>query len=185
VSWVEVDWAVEDPQDRVAALELRLYLRLDPASAAPTLVDFGAGSAVYTSLRPGQEAELAAGPLMAGTGRGDAVVWKVRRGDRGRLTDFAVAAKASGPPPEGWAHVMDRRRCLALAVDDFARDARDRIAVTADGEVGVWREYAPADGPAQKRLRCWLHFVSFPPQASAGASPQQMQSPLRVRVNGQ
>jgi hypothetical protein len=78
---------------------------------------------------------------------------------------------------------MDRKNCLALAVDAFGRDALDRIGVAADGKVTVWREYAPGKTVRPKRLHVWLHFVFFPPQYSAGASPQQMQAPLDVRVN--
>ena len=76
----------------------------------------------------------------------------------------------------------DRKNCLALAVDGFGRDAHDRIGATADGTVTVWREYGPAKKERRKRLHLWLHFVFFPPQFTAGASPQQMQSPLEVRV---
>ena len=79
---------------------------------------------------------------------------------------------------------MDRKNCLAMAVESFARNARDRIIVTADGGMTLWREYDTATKAERKRLRCWLHFVFFPPQYSAGASPQQMQSPLAVRVTG-
>jgi len=183
VSWVEVDWEIDDPLDQVAAVGLQLHLDLDkPSAAAPTLVDFGAASMVYTSLRPGQEAELNAGPLAASKGSAGHP-WKILRGDRGRLTPFALGPKqTSTPRVEGWAHVMDRKKCLALAIGGFARDAHDRIGATADGTVTVVREYAPAKNRGRKRLRAWLHFVFFPPQFSAGASPQQMQSPLEVRV---
>lgn len=176
VSWVEIDWTLDDPRDNVAAVGLQLHLRLEKASGAvPTLVDFGAPSTVYTSLRPGQEAELSAGPA-------DVPPWKVRRGEPGRLTPFALGPKQSSPPRvEGWVHVMDRKNCLALAVDGFARDARDRISTTADGRVSLWREYARSKKAGHKRLHGWLHFVFFPPQFSAAASPQQMQTPLEVR----
>jgi hypothetical protein len=57
--------------------------------------------------------------------------------------------------------------------------------VTADGAVRVWREYdarAANDTAPQKTLRCWLHFVHFPPQFSAATSPRMMQTPPVVRV---
>src|SRR5262249_47926036 len=150
---------------------------------APTLVDFGAASMVYTSLGRGQEAELSAGPLAAATKRNAGHPWKILRGDHGHLTPFALGSKQSAAPRvEGWVHVMDRKRCLALAFAAFARDAHDQIGVTADGQVTVSRVYAPAKDRSRKRLRAWLHFVFFPPQGSAGASPQQMQTPLEVRV---
>jgi len=183
VSWVEIDWTIDDPRDNVAAVGLQLHLRLEKASAAvPTLVDFGASSTVYATLRPGQEAELSADPA-------GAPPWKILRGDAGRLTPFALGPKQSVPPRvEGWVHVMDRKNCLALAVDTFARDTHDRISTTADGKVTVWREYGTSrrssreSGSGRKRLRGWLHFVFFPPQVSASASPQQMQTPLEVRI---
>ena len=87
--------------------------------------------------------------------------------------------------PEGWLHVMDRKRCLALAVDQFAKDADERLTVTADGSVGVWREYAGSiEKPSSpsKSLRFWLHFVHYPPQHSAATSPRMMQTPSMVRV---
>jgi hypothetical protein len=179
VSWVELDWNIEDPLDHVAALGLQLHLKLEK-TAAPTLVDFGTTSVVYTSLYKGQEAQYAAGPLTASGSQ----PWKVLRGEIGRLMPFALGAKKhSAPRPDGWAHVMDGKNCLALAIDSFARDASDRINVTADGDVTVWREYSPGQAASRKHLRLWLHFVFFPPQLSAGTSPQQMQRPLEVRIN--
>lgn len=83
----------------------------------------------------------------------------------------------------GWAHVMDRRRCLALAVDGFARQSHDSIAVSAEGEVSLWRQFAEpaaAPPPGRKQLRFWLHFVQNPPHISAATSPQSMQTPLLV-----
>lgn len=185
VSWVEVDWNIDDPQDLIAAAGLNLHLNLDKATAAaPTLVDFGATSMVYTSLGPGQEADFNAGPLAEKGTSGDDYAWKILRGDRGRMLPFALGSKQSSPRKrvECWAHVMDRKICLALALDAFDRDARDRIITTADGTVALWREFSAAKKQADKRLHFWLHFVFFPPQASAGASPQQMLTPLAVRV---
>src|SRR6185369_6292613 len=54
VSWVELSWNLDDPLDNLSAVGLQLDLNLGKPAAAPTLVDFGATSAVYTSLRPGQ-----------------------------------------------------------------------------------------------------------------------------------
>jgi hypothetical protein len=180
VSWVEVDWKIDDSSGNVAALGLQLHLNLNkPAAATPTLVDLGAASTVYTSLHQGQEAELTAGPLSADARH----AWKVLRGEHGRLVPFALGPKPStNPRVEGWAHIMDEKRCLAVAIDAFARDTSDRISATADGTVTVWREFDSAKNAVRKRLRLWLHFVFFPPQLSAGASPQQMQAPLQVRM---
>ena len=96
----------------------------------------------------------------------------------------AGAARSLTSAPEGWLHVMDRKKCLALAVDEFAQDANERLTVAADGRVRVWREYAGAAAVPQvpKTLRCWLHFVHYPPQFSAASSPRMMQTPSIVRV---
>jgi len=183
VSWVEVEWKLDDPQDHVAALGLQLDLNLEKGT--PALVDFGAASTVYTSLRSGQEAELRAGPLALRKEADGSPLWEIFRRDQTGVNPFAVGSKRPGSPlPEGWAHVMDRKVCLALAMDAFARDTRDRISATADGRVTVWREYGSSSKANEKRLRLWLHFVHFPPQATAGASPQQMQAPLEVRQLG-
>lgn len=184
VSWVEVDWSVDDPLNNVAALGLQLHLNLNkPAAAAPTLVDFGATSVVYTSLYQGQEAEMSAEPWGTKAAASDDPAWKILRGERGLMLPFAVGAKRPvASRIEGWAHVMDRKNCLALAVEDFAKTAHDRISINSDGDVTLWREYDPTQKVERKSLRLWLHLVFFPPQYSAGASPQQMQSPLAVRV---
>ena len=185
VSWVEVEWNIHDPRDNVAALGLQLNLNVEKPTAAPTLVEFGATSVVYTSLRPGQEAELLAGPLAKSTKPDDSPLWEILRRDKGGAMPFAQGPKRSPVRQvEGWTHVMDRKICLALAIDAFARDTRDRISAGADGRVAVWREYDPAQKGNPKRLRMWLHFVHFPPQSSALASPQQMQTPLDVRLLG-
>jgi len=82
--------------------------------------------------------------------------------------------------------VMDRRRCLAMAVDHFAMGTDDRLSVSADGRVELRRSFPAARASAAKRLRFWLHFIPFPPQETAATSPQAMQNPVvaRVRVVG-
>lgn len=182
VSWVEVEWTIDDPLDKVGAVGLELNLNLDRPDKAPTLVDFGTTGSVYLSLYPGQETGLVAGLPAAVSASEVRPLWEVVRRDPGRTWQFATQAKQSkARDVEGWMHVMDRKKCLALAIDAFARDTVDRIDVTSDGRVSIWREYPAAQKAARKHLRLWLHFVFFPPQASAGTSPQQMQSPLEVR----
>jgi hypothetical protein len=181
VSWVEVDWTIDDPLDNVAAIGLALHAQLDPSAHA--IVDFGATSTIYDALRRGQEAELIAGPPRKDAKLGDLRPWEVLHGERGRLTPLAVGAKNAGAPrAEGWAHLMDDKRCIALAIHGFGRDTRDSINAAADGKVTVWREFNPQRSKAAKRLRFWVHFVFSPPQRSARASPQQMQTPLEVRA---
>lgn len=188
VSWVEVDWTVDDPQSRVADLGAVLNLALDPPRGdAPTLVDFGASSWIYASLNGDQVAELVAGDAPGGVAA-DAAPWQVLRGPAGKLARIAAGRRQDGSPvaaAEGWAHIMDRQRCLALAVDEFAATTRDRIVTTADGKLSIWREQeraAAARPPTSHHLRFWLHFVHYPPQYSAGTSPRMMQTPPRIRA---
>ena len=182
-SWVEVDWVVDDPTNRVSALGVKLSLALaSPDGRERTLVDFGATSLVYVSLGVGEVAELLGEPKH----RADRpqYVWEVLRGTGGQLESLVTAPNRSGADsrPEGWVHLMDRRKCLAAAVDRFAERTRDRIRVSADGTLTIWREWGHGDEQAQamKSLRIWFHFVPFPPQVTAATSPQSMQSPLRV-----
>lgn len=187
VSWVEVDWNIDDPLDKVAAVGLELHLKLEKSAAAPTLIEFGTTSIVYTSLRQGQATELSAGPLAGGASSGVNHVWRIVRGEHERMMPFALGPKGNSmgtPPVEGWVHIMDRKNCLALAMDDFARDTHDRISAAADGTLAVWREYSPGKNTGRKRFRAWLHFVFFPHQHTAAASPQQMQTPIEVRIVG-
>lgn len=207
VSWVEVVCTIEDREGKIAAVGAELDLALDPPKAdAPTLVDVGAWTQVYAALRQNEIVEMRAAPSRAQPGRTIETNSKdglelrsagdrcgVFRGPPDKL--LLVAANYSDEPadaatrqvmsaPEGWLHVMDRKRCLALAVDRFAQEAGERLTVTADGSVRIWREYAADNGtqtPPQKTLRCWLHFVHFPPQFSAATSPRMMQTPPIVR----
>lgn len=182
VSWVEVILSIDDPEGKVAALGTELNLALDPPKPdAPTLVDMGAWTQVYTSLSQNDIVELQA------TRAGQC---SVLRGKAENLIPLAKNDASIDKPsllaPEGWLHVMDRKRCLALAVDQFAQQAHERLTVTADGSVRVWREYAaPVEGSPKsptKSLRCWWHFVHYPPQQSAATSPRMMQTPSIVRI---
>lgn len=187
VSWVEVDWTIDDPQARVRDLGAVLNLALDPPGGdAPTLVDFGASSWIYAALYESDAAELVASSSAAGVDQ-HGLPWQVLRGPAGKLA--AVAAGRQGADrfsvAEGWAHIMDRKRCLALAVDEFGARSRDRITAKHDGQVSMWREDEPAaDGvlPTSRRLRFWLHFVFYPPQYSAATSPRMMQTPPLIRT---
>src|SRR5262249_23283692 len=77
-SWVEVAWTVADPTGEVASLEVDLRL-LVPGGLA--LVDFGAGSLVYTTLSKGESALLRVG---------GARTWEVLRGPAGQPRPFVV-----------------------------------------------------------------------------------------------
>ncbi|MBI83335.1 MAG: hypothetical protein CMJ81_09080 [Planctomycetaceae bacterium] len=178
-SWVEVVHRVLDPEDLVAELGCELQLNLNPAtSEQPTLVDFGAGTQGYMTLRAGQTGQLLGGTTPEPW-------WKIQRGTSSRFLD--LLASAPGRPAargaEGWAHVMDRERCLALAVDGFGKTADDRITTTSAGQLQIVRSYAKGSTPPTgKQLRSWLHFVFYPPQVSAATCPQAMQNPLAVTI---
>ena len=181
-SWVETSWRVEDPEGYVAGLGLDLRLALDPR---PTLVDLGAGSQVYSTLRDRERIEMVAGsaPGLAGGG----LPWVVRKGEPDRMTPFVEASGPDAPKAEGWAHVMDATRCTAVAIGGFGRATRDRIVVDADGRTQLWRDFAgdggsPPKGP--KTLTFWLHFVTMPVQVGAVTSPQAMLAPLKVEWRG-
>lgn len=182
-SWVEVDWKVDDPRRTVQAIRAEIAQRLNPPTdSEPTLVDFGASSLVYMSLGPATMGTLQA--RQAGQDLKSAPYWAILRGAANHLDPFVV--QSQGEPrgnAEGWAHVMDRSRCLALAVAEFGKDGDDSIDVTAAGDVTIERKFG-ADktaAPMRKSMRFWLHFVGFPPHVTAATSPQSMLSPLDVR----
>jgi hypothetical protein len=182
-SWVRVAWTVDDPNGYVAGLGAELNLNVQ---GEPTLVDFGAGSLVYAQLRRGRTTLMRAGSL----GRKDDAsqpAWTTLLGDRNQLSLYVVASKRKdAPPAEGWAHVMDRERCTALAVAGFADVGQEsEIRIDADGRLLISRTFARDEmavprGP--KQLTFWLHFVPMPVHVGAATSPQAMLAPLRVEV---
>ena len=176
VSWVELQLEIEDPENRVAGVGLELQLNLDqPTRARPTLVDIGAARTVYTSLVGDTQVEILADSPAS------RLPWRVLRGPPGQLRPF-VLARDHASRAEGWAHVMDRKRCLAIAFDRFGHDGAERMNVQADGQFSAWKRFVSEDGAraATKRWRAWLHFVHSPPQQSATADPQQMQHPIEL-----
>ena len=179
-SWIEAAWSVEDPSGRIVGMELDLNLLLE---GSPTLVDFGAGSTIYGQIKGDQRMELAAGRAEGEPEPKSAAGWVVRQGEGDQPPIFAASTPAAPRPAEGWAHIMDAKRCTALAVADFGRSkARDRISVEANGRLRLARDFstgvAPSKGP--KSLAFWLHFVPMPVQVGAATSPQAILSPLRV-----
>jgi hypothetical protein len=182
-SWVQVTWIIDDPNGFVAGLGADLNLNIQ---GEPTLVDFGAGSLVYTPLRRGQAAVLRAGSLDGPNS--SAPAWQTLTGPVGGLTPYVLAPRGMQlPPAEGWAHIMDRERCTAVAVQGFARPGQiAEITVEADGRLQLWRQFGRGNGapsPAgPKRLTFWLHFVGMPVHVGAATSPQAMLAPLEVEV---
>lgn len=176
-SWVQVDWQIDDPRHAVESAQAVIAQNLTaPTDKEPTLIDFGAASLVYLALGPGTVGQLHA--------RDDS--WEVLRGMADRPEPFVIRPSgADGKGVEGWAHIMDRRRCLALALAGFGKDGDDSVAVEATGDVNIARKFAAerTDSPKKKSLRFWLHFVGFPPHVTAATSPQSMLSPLVVTVS--
>lgn len=167
-SWVKTTWTVEDPEALIIGLGADVNLNLE---AEPVLADFGAGTWVYAALRPGARGG-AANPASA-TLIAEPQSWRVLVGG-----EPYVAGKSGRA--EGWAHVMDRERCTAVAVADFGT-RRDRMEVAADGRLQIWREYR---GSGPKTLTFWLHFVGMPVQVGAATSAQAMLAPLKVEFVG-
>ena len=176
VSWVELRLEIEDPEQRIAEVGLQLSLNLDkPSGGTRTLVELGAARTIYRSLFGNAQVELRADTRRPSP-------WQVLRGGDGLLHPFAVASKGSSPA-EGWAHVMDRKRCLAIAFERFGQQGEERLSIQAGGILTASKRFAfkqSRDGE-RKHWRAWLHFVHFPPQQSAATDPQMMQNPLIVR----
>lgn len=173
-SWVRVDWQLSDVRGVAPEMLVVVPMRLDPlGEMSHALVDFGAGSWVYAALAEGEECLLEA-PASASS-------WQIFKGPASRLDPFVTGVQ--GQHAEGWAHVMDAQRCLALAVADFAQVSRDQLHIAADGMVRIQRSLPPSQTAGKPvRMRCWLHFVANPPHISALTSPQSMLAPLQVDV---
>ena len=184
-SWVQVDWRINDPDQVVQSARAEIAQNLDrPTGKEPTLVDFGIRRWFTCHSRRERWASCTRvrQALMrrpnAALGRSFAA--------RDRLEPFVVRpVDRKGGDADGWAHVMDHSRCLALAVDEFGRGGDDSIEVTAEGQVSISRRFATsgADFSTTKNLRFWLHFVGFPPHVTAATSPQSMLSPLVVSIS--
>jgi len=177
VSWVDLRLNIDDPENRIGEVGLQLSLNLDqPSGSSRTLVEFGAARTIYRSLFGNAQVELRADSNRASP-------WQVLRGVEGQLQPFVAASERSSPA-EGWAHIMDRKRCLAIAFERFGQQGEERLNIQADGTLTASKRFVAAksgDGGARKRWRAWLHFVHFPPQQSAGSDPHMMQNPLIVR----
>jgi hypothetical protein len=178
-SWVHVNWTVDDPDGIVTDLGLVMDLNVE----GRTLVDYGAGSMVYVALDKGQETRMRAGSL---TGKARDPFWEVLVGAPGALKPYVVAPSNSKVPAEGWAHVLDKDRCTAVAVEGFASMGQEAgISADGAGRLKITRTFSKSDRVAPrgpKRLTFWLHFVSVPVQVGAKTSPQAMLAPMRVEV---
>jgi hypothetical protein len=169
-SWVECAVTLDGPKTTTGLIRIYVPLLIEGKT---TLVDFGAGSGVYTTLKKGQQAVLKSRFKGKHT-------WGVYSGDPKTMSPFVLPAPGSTAPAEGWAHVMDSERATAVAVDGFGSGADDAIQVTGPGDLQLLRLFPTAKG--RKTYRFWLHFVKMPVQLGAMTSPQSMQAPLAVEV---
>lgn len=180
-SWIQAELTLEDPGDLTCGLGFDINLLTE---GSPILVDLGAGSTVYGRIEADQRMELVAGRAVGEAEPASGSGWVVRHGRGDAPPVFAASTPGFPRPAEGWAHVMDSRRCTALAVADFGRKgARDRISAAADGRLRLARDYSvrdPAPPKGRKTLAFWLHFVPMPVQVGAATSPQAILAPLRV-----
>src|SRR5258708_9340410 len=169
-SWVRMDWTVDDPLGDVIGLGADWNLHV---KGEPTLVDFGAGTSVYGQLKKGESARLRQNPIV----RPKSVQrWETFLGPDEALKPYVVSPGSTTPPErdaEGWAHVMDRERCTAVAVADFAATKEGaEITVDADGRLRIWRHFAKPGGdvpPRAKRPTFLLHFHRMPGHRGAAA----------------
>lgn len=175
-SWIHAVWAINRSSNNIGRIGAELNLRLDDAEA---LVDFGAGDFVYATVSEQQATQLVAGPRET-----DHIPWQVSHGAREQLRPMVIASREYATPEvHGWAHVMDSRRCTALAIGDFGNESTDSINVDGRG-VLTWTRLFPDEQrnpDSRQQLEFWIHFVTMPVHIGARTSPRSMQEPLEVR----
>lgn len=176
-SWIHATWTIEGDCD-IQGMEAELQLEL---AGRETLIDFGAGDFVYTTVRTDETAVLVAGPFVNPS---QSHPWSVSRGKGGALEALVVSLPQGigSQSIGGWAHVMDDRRCTAIAVDEFGQKTRDCIDIDGAGRFRVAREFSKYGDSTSHRLEFWIHFVGMPVHIGARTSPQSMQHPLKVVV---
>src|SRR5262249_57905753 len=122
-----------------------------------------------TKLDKGQSAVLRARPGHQKETK--APLWEVLMGKSDSLRSFVRAAPDRAVPAEGWAHLMDKQRCTAVAVDGFGKSHVDELRLDADGRLVIRRSQAGLPLPGQG-LRFWLHFVDGSGPGGAPTHPQ-------------
>src|SRR5260370_38280783 len=100
---------------------------------------------------------MRAGSLSRDGSPGLAASWEILTGRTGALTPYVTVPRGPQvPPAEGWAHMMDRERCTAVAVADFACPGQEAdITIDADGRLQIWKSFAwggTAAPPGPKKL---------------------------------
>jgi hypothetical protein len=184
-SWIETKWTIDDHLGAVESMGLDLSLLLE---SEPILFDGGATSTVYGTLKREEIMIFEAGPLPISAVKAPSA-WVIRQGNVANAREFAAGALGKGNEPEGWVHVIDKRRCTALGLADFGRlgpDVIDRFEVRATGLSRIERRFLTdktgqrLGGKPKKTIRFWAHFVTTPVQIGAVTSPQSMLAPLEV-----
>jgi hypothetical protein len=183
-SWIETAWTLDDPGNQIETMGLDLGLLVDQP---PILLDFGAKSTVYGTLKEHELMTFEAGDVELT--RGITPGWVIRQGTAGKSEVLAMMRRGVGNEPEGWVHVIDRRRCTAMAVADFGKavpGALDRFEVHGNGRFRFERRFLTEkigqrrpENPI-KTLKFWLHFVTTPVPVGAVTSPESMLAPLIV-----
>jgi PcRGLX-like N-terminal RIFT barrel domain len=182
-SWIHFVHEIEDPGGEVREVVLRLPFALE---TEPRIFDFGVGSWLYGTLRTGQAATLTqrVAPATADSGKTN---WNVTLGGAADAPPFAVGVPATGSNrAEGWGHLMDGKKVVALGVPGFAAvPGESSIRLDHDGNCVIrWRPDRPATGgSAPCRVEAFFHFVPVPPQVTAVTSPPSMLSPLVARCS--
>jgi hypothetical protein len=95
-SWVRTTWTLGDAKDEIAELVIELRLNVP---AGPVLVDFGAGSYVYATLRKDQVALLRAGRL--DPTKSERPAWETLLGPAGALRPYVIARPGERRQAEG------------------------------------------------------------------------------------
>lgn len=149
-SWVEVVWTTSGGDVEEMGADLSLSLE-----GSPVLADFGAGSMVYTTLKQDEAARLRAGTSVRSG-------WEVLTGKADALRPFVLPASGKASKAEGWAHLMDARRCTALAVADFGSRAEDRIESTGPAR---WPSRGGSRRTTRSPGRCASGYTSSMPRS--------------------
>jgi hypothetical protein len=177
-SWIEMRWSIEDADNRLESIGVDLNLRID---GAPTLVDCGASSTIYSHLQKSETLRFTGYPHSSHSNVRHR--WVIEQAVGANWEPFALAA-SKGPNPEGWVHVMDRSRCSALAVADFCKFTTDRFLIESTGHIAFERRFdSTRVNPSErshKGMTFWIHVVPMPVQLGAVTSPQSMLSPLEL-----
>jgi hypothetical protein len=174
-SWIHATWTIDGDVASIGQLGAALNLLLDGPEA---LIDFKGGDFVYATVTKDQAARLQAGPRIQIT-----VPWTVLHGPAAAMEPIFISPQS--PPStraHGWAHVMDDKRCTALAIGKFGESTADAIDVDGSGRLAWTRTFAETAAAGSTRtLEFWLHFVTMPVHIGARTSPRSMQEPLEVR----